>query len=272
LVPIFLIAPAAQFAAEQSKDDSQSRPPVSRSDVDIVKRARQILDSPDKWNRTDNRICPDNATRFSLYCALEKATSEVTADFVHRGAAMQEARFVIDDDLAPNNKYDHRLMDYNNDPHTTFADVQRFFDFLQGRIEARLQDQEANLQQSAAKTAEPKVSPRDIEVVKKVEAILNSPAKWDRASTQDCKADASTFGLYCALKAASIAITGTFDDQAPAVTEVRHLISRTAPNASKYNARLVDYNNDPTVSFEDLRKLLKTVELNLQKQMTLQGK
>jgi hypothetical protein len=28
----------------------------------------------------------------SLYCALEKATSEVTGHFAHRGAAMQEAR------------------------------------------------------------------------------------------------------------------------------------------------------------------------------------
>jgi hypothetical protein len=128
----------------QSSDDSQSRPPVSKSDVAIVLKARQILSSPAAWNRADNRKCPDNANEFSLYCALEKATYEVTGKFEHRGAAMQESRFVIDEDLARNNHFDHRLMDFNNDPRTTFADVQRFFDLLQGRIEGRLAEQQAH--------------------------------------------------------------------------------------------------------------------------------
>jgi len=135
---IAVIMPAA---TPQSSDDPQARPPVSKSDVQIVLKAREILSSPEKWNRTDNRRCPTTETKFSLYCALEKATYEVTRNFAHRGAAMQEARFVIDDDLAPNNHYDHRLMDYNNDSHRTFADVQRFFDLLQGRVEGRLEEQ-----------------------------------------------------------------------------------------------------------------------------------
>ena len=139
---VFIAAATKPARAAQSTDDSQSRPPVSKSDVQIVQRARQILSSPEKWNRSDNRVCPETETKFSLYCALEEATYEVTQDFAHRGAAMQEARFVIDDDLAPGNHYHHRLMDYNNDPHTTFADVQRFFDFLQARIEGRLEEQE----------------------------------------------------------------------------------------------------------------------------------
>jgi hypothetical protein len=68
-----------------------------------LQRAREILSSPDKWNRADNRRCPDGAKTVSLYCALEKAMDEVSGDFKHRGAAMQEARFVIDD-VAPNRK------------------------------------------------------------------------------------------------------------------------------------------------------------------------
>ena len=76
-------------------DDSNARPPVSKTDIDIVRPAAQILNSPDKWNRADNRECPTAAKAFSLYCALEKATDEMTRGFQHRGAAMQEARFVI---------------------------------------------------------------------------------------------------------------------------------------------------------------------------------
>ena len=122
-------------------DASQSRPAVSKADVEIVRRAREILDSPAKWNRADDRVCPKAAKTFSLYCALEKATDEVSANFEHRGAAMQEARFVIDEVLAKGNKYEHRLMNYNNDPKTSFADVQRFFRLLEERIQKRLQEQ-----------------------------------------------------------------------------------------------------------------------------------
>lgn len=107
----------------------------------ILQRAAQILSSPSKWNRADTRVCPDDAKTFSLYCALEKATKEANGKFVHRGAAMQEARFVIDD-IAPNRKsYHHRLMDYNNDPTTTFAEVQKFFLLLEKRVSARLSEE-----------------------------------------------------------------------------------------------------------------------------------
>jgi hypothetical protein len=271
MVALFFLATGiAQAARQQSPDNPQARPPVSKSDVKIVERARQILDSPEKWNRADNRVCPDAETKFSLYCALEKATYDVMGDFTHRGAAMQEARFVIDDDLAPKNNYHHRLMDYNNDPHTTFRDVQRFFDFLQGRIEARLQDQDANLPPSV-KPALATVTEADVEIVKKVEKILDSSAKWDKASTQECKKNAQTFGLYCAFKAASLAVTGKFDDRAPGIMEARRLIGST-DNGASYSARLVDYNNDATVKYEDLQRLLKTVENNLEKRVALESK
>ncbi len=118
--------------------DSNVNPPVSEGDIRIVQRAREILNSPEKWNRADNRRCPATQTTYSLYCALEKATGEVSKKFEHRGAAMQQARFVIDEDLAKGNHYEHRLMNYNNDPKTTFADVQRFFTLLEERIRKQL--------------------------------------------------------------------------------------------------------------------------------------
>jgi hypothetical protein len=59
-------------------------------------------------------------------------------EFKHRGGAMQEMRFVIDE-IAPNHdKYHHRLMDYNNDPTTTFEDVRKAFMLLEQRIVKQL--------------------------------------------------------------------------------------------------------------------------------------
>jgi hypothetical protein len=54
---------------------------------------------------------------------------------------MQESRFVIEA-IAPNaGYYGHRLMDFNNDPATTFFDVQKFFQVLEDRITSRLAQQ-----------------------------------------------------------------------------------------------------------------------------------
>lgn len=54
---------------------------------------------------------------------------------------MQQARFAIDEVLAKGNHYEHRLKDYNNDPKTTFADVQGFFTIVEERIKKRLATQ-----------------------------------------------------------------------------------------------------------------------------------
>ena len=128
----------AQLNATQSRDDNpQVRPLVTKADLQIVKRAREILDSPSKWNRADNRECPTDAKTFSLYCSLQMATIEVGGKAEHRGAALQEARFVIDE-IAADRKYEHRLMNYNNDPTTTFADIQEVLRITESLITLRL--------------------------------------------------------------------------------------------------------------------------------------
>jgi len=138
-----LVLSALALTAQNPKfsGPSDATPPVSEGDIHIVRRAREILNSPAKWNRADNRECPATQRTYSLYCALEKATEEVSKEFAHRGAAMQQARFVIDEVLAKGNHYEHRLKDYNNDPKTTFTDVQKFFTLLEERIQKRLTPQ-----------------------------------------------------------------------------------------------------------------------------------
>jgi hypothetical protein len=140
LVAAILLLPfavKAQGNAAPAVDDSQVRPPITQADLQIVRRAREILDSPAKWNRADNRECPAGAKTFSLYCALQMATNEVSGKPAHRGAALQEARFVIDE-IAADRKYEPRLMNYNNDPTTTFADIQEVFRIVESLIALRL--------------------------------------------------------------------------------------------------------------------------------------
>lgn len=242
----------------RAQDDDNVRPPVSKADIEIVKRARRILDSPAKWNRTDTRDCPPTEKLFSLYCALEKATDEVSGNFEHRGAAMQEARFVIDG-LVPNNQYEHRLMYYNNDPKTTFADVQKFFDLLEADIAKRLAEQPQGA--AAAPIAE------QIAILKRARALLDSEARWDRADTQECAAQAVKVGLYCAFVRAAADVTGKQNASGAAIDLARAIIGSTAPNRDKYQARLIDFNHDPTVKFADIQNLFQQIEERLTKQL-----
>jgi hypothetical protein len=267
-------------------DDSQARPPVSKADIEIVKRARKILSSPSKWNRADKRICPADAKTFSLYCALEKATDEVSGKFEHRGAAMQEARFVIDE-IASNRNYDHRLMDYNNDPKTTFADVQKVFVLLEERIATRLKTGNSQAQPAATQTAAvqpaaapsvaagggdppatPPVTKADLEIVKRAREILDSPAKWNRADTQVCPPDAKTVSLFCALQMAAKEVAGTFDNSGATIQEARLVAVEIGPNGSQYHARLTDFNNDPATTFADIQKLFNLVEQHVAKRLS----
>jgi hypothetical protein len=205
------------------------------------------------------------AKTFSLCCALERATDEVSGDFEHRGAAMQETRFVIDEVMAKGNRYDHRLMDYNNDPTTSFRDIQKTLSVLEDRIRKRLAEEPASYAATSA-TSKPSISPADLEVAKRARAILDAPSKWNRADTQICPPNAQTFSLFCTYQMAGIQVQGAFDNGGPAIKEARAIIDE-APNRSKYQARLTDYNNDPTVTFEDVRKLLLLVEQRLAKRL-----
>ena len=96
------------------------------SDLKIIQRADSILSSPSIWNKQDDRECNDDISKgyYSLYCALYKASIEITGVYVHRKAAMQIVRFILE-------KYEngrvknHRLMDWNNHPDTTFDEIKK---------------------------------------------------------------------------------------------------------------------------------------------------
>src|SRR5215475_510911 len=68
LSPIYASAQGTE--PQSNSDDSNVRPAVTKTDLQIVKRAREILNSESKWNRADNRICPAEAKTVSLYCCF----------------------------------------------------------------------------------------------------------------------------------------------------------------------------------------------------------
>jgi hypothetical protein len=186
---LFAGAITAGGAAVAVHGQTPVRAPATKSaigqwDAGVVRHAAALIDSPAKWNRSDDASCPKNAATFSIRCALEKAVDDavaaeasprgVTDCVFHLAGSGQEGLCgALFDELpiltvsrvpavttgkwraeaqpmevwagtmsaieqpilgeareAPvvNGKgYKARLVDYNNDPATTFDDVKKYF-------------------------------------------------------------------------------------------------------------------------------------------------
>ncbi len=114
--------------------------PPSEEDLRIILRARQLLADESAWDRQDDRVCEPTDTTFSLYCSLHRATIEVTGEFHHRHPALASIRLVVG--MAWRDRYSaHRLMNFNNHPDTTLANIQATLAAAERRIREALDRQ-----------------------------------------------------------------------------------------------------------------------------------
>lgn len=115
----------SQLAIAQTNEENRNLV-FDSIDLKIIQRADSILSDSTKWNKQDDRRCDDDIAngRYSLFCALYKASVDITGEYIHRRPAMQNVRFTLE-------KYEngrvvnHRLMDWNNHPDTRFEEVKK---------------------------------------------------------------------------------------------------------------------------------------------------
>ena len=125
--------------------------PVTEADLRILQRADALLRDPASWNRHDDRVCSDDEAtgKRSLFCALQKADTEVLGTYEHRNVALQEVRFAVEDvmrdrqtemmfDALRHFRLPHRLMDFNNLPDTRFEDIHNVLGVATLRVAGRL--------------------------------------------------------------------------------------------------------------------------------------
>jgi len=182
------------------------------------------------------------------------------------------------EDVSRHKDYEHRLMGYNNDPATTFSDIQKVFDLLEARVAQRLKEQPPEMTaaaEAAARIPQPKsggVTPRDLEVLEHARKLLDSPEHWDRADTQDCPDGKRAVSLFCAIRRADQEVYGTVNNDGATVHAARAWIGANAANRQKYEARLTDFNNDPAVTYADVQKLFQAIEEEFQMKIKSAGK
>jgi hypothetical protein len=140
---LFPSALPGQNTAVRSTDETERRDQVVTSeDVAILQRADEILSSAAVWNRRDTRICNQDDRTWSLFCALEKASLFVLGEYRHREVALQEVRFAVEE-ASKGAQFEHRLMEYNNLPTTTFDDIKQVLAVATQRVTERFAAQDA---------------------------------------------------------------------------------------------------------------------------------
>ena len=128
--------PPDQPLAVPARCPPPPEPRITAVDIRVVDRARAILGSPNVWDRHGTQQCAAGQKTVSIFCALERASEEITGDFDEVSPVMREARGVVD--FVAAKTYEARLVDYNNDPATTFANVQTLFRILRNRLSRRV--------------------------------------------------------------------------------------------------------------------------------------
>jgi hypothetical protein len=116
--------------------DASRQLPPTQDDIRIVQRATALLASPAVWNKADDRQCPPEPTRWSLFCAMMQATTEVSGGVHYRQPAMQAVREVLNE-VGGERVRLHRIMDYNNHPATTLDDIHALLARAQAKLEHR---------------------------------------------------------------------------------------------------------------------------------------
>ena len=97
----------------------------------------------------------------------------------------------------------------------------------------------------------------DVAILDDALARLASVARWDRNDDRECAEDDEKVSLFCALYFASIDYVGEYVHRRTVMQEVRFAIE-DATDGQAFEHRLMDFNNLPDTSLDDVRAVLQT--------------
>jgi hypothetical protein len=101
------------------------------------------------------------------------------------------------------------------------------------------------------------VTEEDLQILKRADKILSSPAVWNRHDRRVCKPEDKTWSLFCAMEKASLDVLGEYRHREVALQEVRFAVEDVTKGI-EFEHRMMDYNNLPSTQFSDIKHIIKT--------------
>lgn len=108
----------------------------------------------------------------------------------------------------------------------------------------------------------------DLVIIQRADSLLSDTSRWNRNDDRNCNDDMAKgkYSLFCALYQSSVDLIGEYLHRRTVMQEVRLIVARYYRNRFN-NHRLMDFNNNPKTTIEDIRDVLAKSEKNIREQL-----
>jgi hypothetical protein len=105
-------------------------------------------------------------------------------------------------------------------------------------------------------------TPDDIRIIERAIALIPSREVWNKEDTRQCPPGQPKISLFCAMMQATTEVSGGVHYRQPAMQAVREVLNEVGGDRVKLH-RIMDYNNHPDTTLEDIHALLRRAETKL---------
>jgi hypothetical protein len=102
----------------------------------------------------------------------------------------------------------------------------------------------------------------DIRIISRAIALIPSRDVWNKEDTRQCPPGQARISLFCAMMQATTEVSGGVHYRQPAMQAVREVLNEVGGDRVKLH-RIMDYNNHPDTTLEEIHALLRRAEMKL---------
>ena len=106
----------------------------------------------------------------------------------------------------------------------------------------------------------------DIRILERARALLSDERHWNKQDDRTCRPNPERWSLFCALMQATEEVSGGVHYRQPALQAAREVLNEVGGNRLGKH-RLMDYNNHPATTLEEVHQLLRTAQSRLAKRV-----
>jgi hypothetical protein len=103
----------------------------------------------------------------------------------------------------------------------------------------------------------------DVAIINRAIALIPNSAAWNKNDNRQCPPGQAKLSLFCALTQATTEISGGVHYRQPAMQAVREELNTVDASRVKTH-RIMDYNNHPTTTLEEIHGLLRTAQARVE--------
>ncbi len=118
---------------------------------------------------------------------------------------------------------------------------------------------ENNLSLSIATDKQAPPTEDDIKILERARELLSDEQRWNKQDDRICRPNPQRWSLFCALTQATEEVSGGFHYRQPAFQAAREIVNEVGGKRIGKH-RLMDYNNHPDTTLEEVHQLLRTAQ------------